>query len=349
MKDPINNLLEQFIHEGDYAPNLWHLNRYFRSKNKQISFIPIIQIYDHSDEWFSFLDIAMVFFNGQKSSKFRYDLYELLDFSGFFGFLKKCLTHKPWPKVYVEELEAQHWTAWGWDIIKREKTKIFTKNVFFFNLMTFFNFLKKFSKSHFFRKSDFFSKIDFFEKSDFLKIFDFWKMSSDFVSWVFLKNKSFFYLFTISREQSLKVSMRNSYKPPTYEGNPTRGGGATVRQRSGPACRREAPMRRRELPCTATQTSPYFRWILRKSGSAAARNGPFGYIFHQAAVHTCTTCSENMKPIRHLQTDLGLDENRGLRARTRGPDPVRWHRIMRMSTRQRAKPENIDISGLRRN
>ena len=67
-KDPINNLLEQFIHEGDYAPNLWHLNRYFRSKNKQISFIPIIQIYDHSDEWFSFLDIGII--QNKKTNKY---------------------------------------------------------------------------------------------------------------------------------------------------------------------------------------------------------------------------------------------------------------------------------------
>ena len=33
--------------------------------------------------------------------------------------------------MYVEELEAQHWTAWGRDIIKRENIKKFTKNGFF--------------------------------------------------------------------------------------------------------------------------------------------------------------------------------------------------------------------------
>ena len=126
---------------------------------------------------------------------------------------KKCLTHKPWPKVYVEELEAQHWTAWGWDIIKREKRKFSRKHFFSWkkNPMTFFK-KWKFSKSHFFRKSQFSRKIDFFEKSDFLKIFIFLKNVIGF----FFKKKIFFMkifsfsLFMISHPQAVQCWASNS-------------------------------------------------------------------------------------------------------------------------------------------
>ena len=127
----------------------------------------------------------------------RSSVAQLGDFSGFFGFLKKCMTHKPWPKVYVEELEAQRWTAWGMRYHKTWKMKIFTKNTFFLEKKVRWHLKKnrKFSKSHFFRRSDLFSKIDFFEKSDFLKIFMFLK---NIIGFFFKKNVFFVKIVMVS-------------------------------------------------------------------------------------------------------------------------------------------------------
>ena len=109
---------------------------------------------------------------------------------------------------------SQHWTAWGWGIIKREKMKNFTKNHFFLEKKNDYIFQKKwkFSKSHFFRRSQFSNKNHFFEKSDFLKFFIFEKCHRLF----FQEKKTFFVenfifsLFMISHPQAIQCWASNS-------------------------------------------------------------------------------------------------------------------------------------------
>ena len=162
---------------------------------------------------FALKHIALVFFNGPKSRKIFTFWGQFSWFFMIFRFLKKCLAHKPWPKVDVEELEDQNWTAWGWDILKREKIKMSSKKVFFLkkNPITFFNKSKNFKKS-LFQKTHFFWKPTSLKKVTFLKIFDFWKNTLDFFS----RKKSFFDtifmfpLFIISHPQLVQFWASNS-------------------------------------------------------------------------------------------------------------------------------------------
>ncbi len=64
-KDQIYNLLNDYNDPNnekiDDTSNLWFFNNFLKSNKCKITFQPLIQILDHSDEWFSFIDIALYY------------------------------------------------------------------------------------------------------------------------------------------------------------------------------------------------------------------------------------------------------------------------------------------------
>ena len=67
--DLMFELLESYNDSEDIGPNLWFFIYYLKSKKHKIVYKPIIQILDHSDEWLSFIDFAII---NEKVSKNYY-------------------------------------------------------------------------------------------------------------------------------------------------------------------------------------------------------------------------------------------------------------------------------------
>tara|TARA_B100001123_G_C15227571_1_gene993792 strand:+ start:108 stop:776 length:669 start_codon:yes stop_codon:yes gene_type:complete len=90
-KDQIHNLLNDYNNnflnfnnnrDYDYGPNLWFFNAFLRLNKCKITFKPIIQILDHSEDWLSFIDIGILFDKNLKKYYLVYSDYNTKDYDG---------------------------------------------------------------------------------------------------------------------------------------------------------------------------------------------------------------------------------------------------------------------------